>query len=121
MQWIVNDPFGFATNLNEFAGSNLTLKNDSTTDVYYDVMAAGAQLNGSAPGTIPTGTKLANGGGTIQFFNAPRDLWVRSATQTTLSVQAEAPRAEPAPARRQTVLAGVTPLTANSLVRRRPL
>lgn len=107
MKWLVNNPDGFATSLKEFAGANLTLFNSSPVDVYYDVQLNGAGLNASAPGTVPQGTKITNGGGFVQFNEAPKDLWVRSATQTQLDVQANAPEAKEQIAR---VLAG------NSLV-----
>lgn len=107
MKWIVNDPNGYATSLRNFEGSNLTLTNSSATDVYYDVEAVAATLNGSAPGSIPVGTKIANSGGTVNFYDAPKDLWVRSATQTVLDVQAIAPAT--IPPQKQTVLAGVNP------------
>lgn len=107
MKWIVNDPLGYSTSLRNFAGSNLTLTNSSTTDVYYDVEAVAATLNGSAPGTIPSGTKIAASGGTVNFYDAPADLWVRSATQTVLDVQAIAPASVPLQAQR--ALAGVAP------------
>lgn len=103
MKWIVNDAYGFATSLKSFAGSNLTLTNSSATDVYYDVTAVAAQLNASLPGTIPTGTKIGNGGGTVNFQVAPKELWIRAATQTVLDVQADAPAAN---IQTQTVLAG---------------
>lgn len=107
MKWIVNDPNGYATRLGNFEGSNLTLTNSSTTDVYYDVEAVAATLNGSAPGVVPSGTKIAASGGTVQFFYAPKDLWVRSATQTVLDVQAIAPAS--IPPQPMTVLAGLNP------------
>lgn len=107
MKWIVNDPFGYASSLKSFAGSNLTLTNSSATDVYYDVEAVAGQLNSTAPGTIPSGTKIAASGGTVQFFKAPRALWVRAATQTVLDVQAEAPASVPPQPHR--ALAGVNP------------
>ena len=107
MKWIVNDPNGYATSLRNFEGSNLTLTNSGATDVYYDVEAVAGTLNGSAPGSIPSGTKIANGGGTVQFFIAPKDLWVRSATQTVLDLQAIAPAS--IPPQPMTVLAGLNP------------
>lgn len=107
MKWIVNDPLGYSTSLRNFEGSNLTLTNSSATDVYYDVEAVAATLNSTAPGTIPLGSKIAASGGTVNFFDCPKDLWVRAATQTVLDVQAIAPASRPP--QRQTVLAGVNP------------
>lgn len=91
MKWIVNDPFGFATSLRSFAGANLTLTNSSAVDVYYDVQTVASTLNTTLPGAIPVGTKIAASGGFINFQEAPRELWVRSATQTVLDVQSNAP------------------------------
>ena len=97
MKWIVNDPFGFATSLRSFAGANLTLTNSSAVDVYYDVQAVAATLNTTIPGAIPVGTKIAASGGFINFQEAPAELWVRSATQTVLDVQSNAPKSAGAP------------------------
>lgn len=108
MKWIVNDPFGYATSLRNFEGSNLTLVNSSSTDVYYDVEAVAGTLNGSAPGAIPVGTKLAANTGFIQWFKAPRDLWLRSATQTVIDLHAIAPASVPPQPHK--ALAGVSPL-----------
>jgi hypothetical protein len=106
MKWIVNDPFGFATSLRSFAGANIVLVNSGATDVYYDVESIAGTLNASVPGAIPTGTKIANGGGQATFLDCPRELWVRAATQTVIDIQSDAPAAETQP---QRALAGVAP------------
>jgi hypothetical protein len=105
MKWTVNNPDGFATNLKEFARSNLTLVNSSAVDIFYEVAANGGNLNNAPAGTIPVGTKIAANGGTVQFFDAPRELWVRAISQTFLDVQADAVSSEP---QKQKVLAGVS-------------
>lgn len=95
MKWIVNNPDGYATSLREFAGSNLILTNSSATDIYYDVQLSGTGLNSTAPGVIPIGTKIASGGGTVYFEDAPRELWVRAITQAVLDVQGNAVNIKP--------------------------
>lgn len=91
MKWIVNNPDGYATKLRSFRGGTLTLINSSAVDVYYDVEAAGGQINSTAPGIIPSGTKIAASGGTIQFAApAPDNIWVRAISQTVLDVQGDA-------------------------------
>jgi hypothetical protein len=103
MKWTVNNPDGFATNLKEFAGSNLTLVNSSAIDIFYEVVANGGNLNNAPAGTTPVGTKIAAAGGTVQFFDAPKELWVRAVSQTVLDVQADAISAK---YQEQKVLAG---------------
>lgn len=86
MQWIVNDPHGFATKLVGRENTNLTIVNQSATDVYFDTTENGSRLNATAPGAVPQGTLLANSGGQVQFTAAP-PIWLRSATQTTVEIQ----------------------------------
>lgn len=86
MKWTVNDPGGFATNLSQRVGTNLTLVNQSATDIFFDTSGAAARLNASVPGSTPDGTKIAANGGQVQFTDAPL-IYLRSATQTTLEVQ----------------------------------
>jgi hypothetical protein len=90
MKWIVNNPDGYATNLREFADKNLTLTNSSAVDVYYEVAAQGGGINAALAGAVPSGTKIAANGGTIQWQNAPDNIWVRAASQTVLDVQSDA-------------------------------
>lgn len=68
-------------------GSTVTFINQGATDVYFD--SNPGRLNASAPGSVPSGTKIANTGGQIQFASYPDNgvVWVRAATQTTLEVQ----------------------------------
>lgn len=89
MKWIVNNPDGYATNLREFADKNLTLTNSTAIDIYWEVAAQGGGINATAPGVIPNGTKLAANGGTVQFQNAPDNIWVRAISQTVLDVQSD--------------------------------
>lgn len=91
MRWIVNNPDGYATRLTSFAGANLTLTNSSAVDVYYDVQKGGGTINSTAPAVIPLGTKIAASGGTVQFNEAPDEIWVRAISQTLLDVQSNAP------------------------------
>lgn len=65
-------------------------------DVYFDTSAVSSRLNTSkpsgvvagnnVPGDVPDGTKIAAGGGQVQFTNAPI-IWLRAAVQTTIEVQ----------------------------------
>jgi hypothetical protein len=55
-------------------------------DVYLDTSGAGARLNGSAPGNVPDGTRIAAGGGQVQFTSAPV-IFLRAAVQTVIEVQ----------------------------------
>lgn len=55
-------------------------------DVYFETSAVATRLNASAPGTIPSGTKLSAGGGQVQFTDAP-EIWMRAILQTTVEVQ----------------------------------
>ena len=91
MKWIVNNPDGYATRLRDFRGGTLTLVNSSAVDVYYDIEAVGGTINSTAPGVVPLGTKIANGGGVAQFAApCPDNIWVRAISQTTLDVQGDA-------------------------------
>lgn len=97
MQWVVNDPNGFATNLRGFAGQNLIIANQSTVDVYFDTSASASRINGFSSTGIPSGTKIDANGGQITFDRAPDNLWVRAATQTTIEVQADLRYSAPPP------------------------
>jgi hypothetical protein len=97
MKWIVNNPDGYATKLRSFRGGTLTLTNSSAVDIYYDIEAAGGSINSTAPGVIPTGTKIAATGGTIQFQDCPDNIWVRAISQTVLDVQGDAAYASEPP------------------------
>jgi hypothetical protein len=111
MKWIVNNRDGYATSLASFAGSNLTLANNSAVDVYYTTEAGGGALNSTAPGIVPTGTKLVASTGFVQFQDAPHSLWVRAISQTQLDVQADAPNTRPGS--KQTVYPGQAILPNN--------
>lgn len=66
-------------------GSSVTFINQSAVDVYFDVEPA--RLNSSAPGAIPSGTKLAANGGEKEFENFPGSMWFRATANTTIEVQ----------------------------------
>jgi hypothetical protein len=66
------------------AGVTITLVNQSATDVYLDRVPD--RLNRSAIGAVPSGIKLANGGGQLQWPNFPGTLWFRAATKTSIEV-----------------------------------
>lgn len=66
-------------------GSQVTLVNQSATDVFMDTEPN--RLNTTNPGVAPSGTKIANSGGQVQFQPYPGEMWFRAATPTTLEVQ----------------------------------
>lgn len=86
MQWLVNDPYGFATSLTGREGTNLTIVNQSATDVYFDTSGNASRLNGTVAGAVPQGTKIAANGGQVQFTSAPT-IFLRAASQTTVEIQ----------------------------------
>lgn len=55
-------------------------------DVYFDTNAVATRLNSSFPGATPDGTRIAAGGGQVQFTDAAI-IWMRAAVQTTIEVQ----------------------------------
>jgi len=55
-------------------------------DVYFDTSAIASRLNTSLPGTVPDGSRIAAGGGQVQFTNAPI-IWLRAQLQTFLEIQ----------------------------------
>ena len=65
-------------------GIQVTLINQSATDVFYD--REPNRLNASVAGAVPSGTKLAATTGIVQLENFPGEMWFRSATPTTIEV-----------------------------------
>lgn len=66
-------------------GASVTLINQSTVDVYFD--REPGRLNASAPGSTPSGTKLAANGGEKEFRDWPGSMYFRSISNTTIEVQ----------------------------------
>lgn len=68
-------------------GETVTLINFSATDCYIDFDAG--RLNATAPGVVPSGSKIASGGGQLQITNLPEPgvIWARAAVQMDLDVQ----------------------------------
>jgi hypothetical protein len=66
-------------------GTTVTFVNQSATDVYMD--ADWGRLAQGLQGSVPTGTKIVNGGGQVQWSSYPGVIYVRAASATTLEVQ----------------------------------
>jgi hypothetical protein len=67
-------------------GSDVTVINQSTIDVYMDAEAG--RLNASAPGSTPNGTRIAANGGEHRIRHWPcKGMWVRAAATTTIEVE----------------------------------
>lgn len=66
-------------------GSTVTFVNQSVTDVYFD--ADWGRIAQGLQGSVPTGTKIANGGGQVQWSSFPGVMYVRAVTPTSLEVQ----------------------------------
>lgn len=78
-------PSDFAAPIRRQKGIQLTIINQSAVDAYVDDDAN--RLNNKGPGSIPEGTKIANGGGQIQISDFKGLIWIRAATPTQVEVQ----------------------------------
>jgi hypothetical protein len=67
------------------AGTNITFINQGTVDIYFDNDFG--RLAASVAGVVPSGTKIANSGGQVQFSAFPGIVYVRAISPTTLEVQ----------------------------------
>ena len=75
------------TNPTAALGASTTTANITVgCDVYFDTTAGGSRLNASQPGSIPDGTRIAVGGGEVQFTDSPL-LYLRSQVQTQIEIQ----------------------------------
>lgn len=67
-------------------GSTVTIVNqDAANDCYLDFDPM--RLAATAPGAVPNGTKIAKGGGQVQFTSFPGSVYLRAAVDMLLEVQ----------------------------------
>lgn len=70
-------------------GQLVKMQNFSATDVYLSYNKD--QLNATAPGTAPSGLKLAAAAagtpGALDFYPFPGEIWARAATDTQIIVE----------------------------------
>ena len=77
-------PIEHAVAVRRRAGTVVTLVNQGAQDVYFSTDPN--RLNTVPAGTVPDGTKIANGGGWFQWPNFPGVVWVRAAVAAKIEV-----------------------------------
>lgn len=79
-------PSTVARRIHRKAGSNITMINQSTVDIYFSYNVS--DLNNTAVGEVPGGIKIGNSGGEVVITSWPAlDVWVRAVSPTFLQVQ----------------------------------